>query len=284
MKEEYLKGFSPSKALLPAAACLSSILAIHLYFISKIVSTGEFRYSLQMRFIILVLLTIYAMMASLAILEHYDAKHAYRKLMEIMHLLPDDAAAKKILADSILFPKTAFYLVYVGLTIFTAVYFCLATFILKFFITTELWILMILTAFSMTFMIAGFLSTEVVPLPVIHEYEERKEPPERRKAEKENSVKNDEKSSSGGDSKEKLFEAFEDKAEEKPKYDDALERLKKQRKIVTVRLEEDKEPTKEAEKDSGFDEESELLQSLRELQEILRDLKGKVKKTGENVK
>ena len=282
MKEDVLKGFSPSKALLPAAACLSSILAIHLYFISKIVSSGGVWSSLQMKFTILVLLTVYAMIGCLAIIEHYDAKYTYIKLMEAIRLLPDETAVRKLFANSILFPKTAFYLVYVGLTIFTAVYFCLATFILKFFITTELWILMILTALSMTFMIVGFLSTEVVSIPTLHQelegFPKKEEAPEeepKRPAEEEKKEE--------VHPKEKLFEALEEKAEETSDYDEVLERMKKQRKIVTVKLEEDKEPAKESRKEDGeFAEESELLRSLKELQEVLRDLKGKVKKTQES--
>jgi len=287
MKEDVLKGFSPSKALLPAAACLSSILAIHLYFISKIVSSGGVWSSLQMKFTILVLLTVYAMIGCLAIIEHYDAKYTYIKLMEAIRLLPDETAVRKLFADSILFPKTAFYLVYVGLTIFTAVYFCLATFILKFFITTELWILMILTALSMTFMIVGFLSTEVVSIPSLHQ--ELEGSPKKEEAPEEEPKKPmEEEKKEEARPKEKLFEALEEKAEEKAEetsdYDEVLERMKEQRKIVTVKLEEDKEPAKESRKEDGeFAEESELLRSLKELQEVLRDLKGKVKKTQESV-
>jgi len=285
MKEDVLKGFSPSKALLPAAACLSSILAIHLYFISKIVSSGGVWSSLQMKFTILVLLTVYAMIGCLAIIEHYDAKYTYTKLMEAIRLLPDETAVRKLFADSILFPKTAFYLVYVGLTIFTAVYFCLATFILKFFITTELWILMILTALSMTFMIVGFLSTEVVSIPTLHQ--ELEGFPKKEEALEEPKRPAEEEKKEEARPKEKLFEALEEKAEEKAEetsdYDEVLERMKKQRKIVTVKLEEDKEPAKESRnEDDEFAEESELLRSLKELQEVLRDLKEKVKKTQES--
>ncbi|HDN62633.1 MAG TPA: hypothetical protein ENF56_01570 [Candidatus Bathyarchaeota archaeon] len=281
MKEDVLKGFSPSKALLPAAACLSSILAIHLYFISKIVSSGGVWSSLQMKFTILVLLTVYAMIGCLAIIEHYDAKYTYIKLMEAIRLLPDETAVRKLFADSILFPKTAFYLVYVGLTIFTAVYFCLATFILKFFITTELWILMILTVLSMTFMIVGFLSTEVVSIPTLHQ--ELEGFPKKEETLEESKRPAEEKKKEEARPKEKLFEALEEKAEETSDYDEVLERMKKQRKIITVKLEEDKEPAKESRKeDDEFAEESELLRSLKELQEVLRDLKGKVKKTQES--
>lgn len=285
MREDVLKGFSPSKALLPAAACLSSILAIHLYFISKIVSSGGVWSSLQMKFTILVLLTVYAMIGCLAIIEHYDAKYTYIKLIEAIRLLPDETAVRKLFADSILFPKTAFYLVYVGLTIFTAVYFCLATFILKFFITTELWILMILTALSMTFMIVGFLSTEVVSIPTLHQ--ELEEFPKKEETLEEPKRPAEEEKKEEARPKEKLFEALEEKAEEKAEetsdYDEVLERMKKQRKIVTVKLEEDKEPAEESRKeDDEFAEESELLRSLKELQEVLRDLKGKVKKTQES--